>query len=189
MTPGHIAVTEAGKLSAIHIIHVSSILYDKNAEEQERVINELVWKCLLKGEELGVNSISMPAFCIGHFKFPAELVVSTMLDSVQQYLLSHTETRYSEIRFASNEKAIYTLFVSEFEKKWPDSIPVSKTQKKKKNRQLSSSLTMGLSSNHKIERAVEKSRNSPAKLQKSRKTNTEIELKTGIDLEEIKKLI
>ncbi|CAG9315655.1 unnamed protein product [Blepharisma stoltei] len=129
---GDIAVTEAGKLKALYVIHISSPVFNTDLDNQEQVIKDLILKCLRKGEELRVNSISFPPFCLDHFGFPIEMVVPTMIDAVQEYLLTHTDNAYSEIRFVSQLKHVRHWFIDEFEKRWPDCIPVSKKELKKK---------------------------------------------------------
>lgn len=189
LAPGHLAVTSGGKLAAIHIIHLSSPTYQKSLPGQDSSIRELVWNCLVKGQELGINSISLPPFCTGSFGFPLDVVTTVMLDSVQQYLIANKDTKYNLIRFASNEKQVYEEFVSEFERRWPDSIPKSK-KKVKRNRQLASSLTPGL--DRLVEREAERQRQSPKpvknvkKAKKSKKNAQDIELKDGVNMDALR---
>ncbi|CAG9335623.1 unnamed protein product [Blepharisma stoltei] len=192
LAPGHIAVTPGGKLAAIHIIHLSSPSYQRSLPGQDAALRELIWSCLAKGEELGINSIALPAFCIGSFGYPLDLVVPVMLNTVQQYLLSHEDTKYNLIRFTNQDKSIYEVFVSEFERRWPDSIPQSK-KKAKKSRQLASSLTPGM--DRLVEREIERQRVSSPKPQKAKakpskkkndKNEQDIELKDGVNLEALR---
>mmetsp|Transcript_17161 Transcript_17161/g.17068 ORF Transcript_17161/g.17068 Transcript_17161/m.17068 type:complete len:127 (+) Transcript_17161:465-845(+) len=117
-----------------------------------------------------------------------------MLDTVQQYLLSHEGTKYNLVKFTSQDKSVYEVFVSEFEKRWPDSMPQGK-KKAKKTRQLASSLTPGM--DRLVEREIERQRGTSPKMQKSKakparkskkgdKNDQDIELKDGVNMEALR---
>ncbi len=81
---GQVAVTRAGQLPARYVIHAVGPRWGEGNEEEK--LRSAVWNALQKAEELGLQSIALPAISMGIFGFPKELGTRILLETVVDFL-------------------------------------------------------------------------------------------------------
>ena len=80
---GSVAVTSAGKLKAKYVIHAVGPVYgEENGDEK---LASAIRSSLEKAEELGLNSIAMPAISTGIFGYPYDRCASIMFNEILKF--------------------------------------------------------------------------------------------------------
>lgn len=64
---GDVFVSSAGKLKAEHIAHVMGPVWKGGLQEEEKMLEEAVFKCLQQASARSLNSIAIPAISCGTF--------------------------------------------------------------------------------------------------------------------------
>ena len=78
------AYTSAGELPFRYIIHAVGPVWGSGDEHQK--LKDAVQGALRTAEDLGVQSIALPAISTGIFGFPLEPAAKTILSSINEYL-------------------------------------------------------------------------------------------------------
>lgn len=94
---GEAVVTGAGKLAATYVIHAVGPNWTGGQRHEEKLLRQTYWNILLRAEELGVTSLSIPAIGGGTPGVPAGLEAKTALTAVRDFMLK--ERKIKEIRF------------------------------------------------------------------------------------------
>ena len=80
---GSVAVTTAGKLKAKYIIHAVGPIYgDENGDEK---LASAIRSSLEKAEELGLESIALPAISTGIYGYPYDRCASIMFNEIMKF--------------------------------------------------------------------------------------------------------
>ena len=79
---GGVAVTRAGKLKAKYIIHAVGPRYGVEGEDK---LELAIKNSLLKADELGLESIAIPAISTGIYGYPYEICVKVMARVLKNY--------------------------------------------------------------------------------------------------------
>jgi len=80
---GGVAVTSAGKLKAKYVIHTVGPVYGEEIGDEK--LASAIRSSLEKAEELGLNSIAMPAISTGIFGYPYERCASIMFNEILKF--------------------------------------------------------------------------------------------------------
>jgi O-acetyl-ADP-ribose deacetylase (regulator of RNase III) len=107
---GGVAVTSAGKLRAKYVIHAVGPLYGD--PEGDAKLASAVRNSLAKAEELGLESIALPAISTGVFGYPLTRAASIMAETLRNYnyrrlrkvlVVLYTDEAYKEFERVFNE--------------------------------------------------------------------------------------
>jgi len=80
---GSVAVTTAGKLKAKYVIHAVGPIYgDENGDEK---LASAIRSSLEKAEELGAESIALPAISTGIYGYPYDRCASIMFNEIMKF--------------------------------------------------------------------------------------------------------
>ena len=116
MQPGDIVVTGAGNLRTIRLFHVCIPPYDKN--EPEPLVRMLILNLLEKSEEMQINTIAIPCLPKDIFGFTPEQCAFGYFSGIIDYLNSHLQTGFKEIRLICKNKKISGAFKQETNRKF-----------------------------------------------------------------------
>ncbi len=105
---GEVAVTGAGKLYAKYIIHAVGPRWGEG--DEERKLESAVKNSLLKADELGVSSISIPAISTGIFGFPKDKGAEIILKTIKKFIEEHSKTSLKEIRCTNIDEETTKIF-------------------------------------------------------------------------------
>ena len=104
---GESVVTGAGSLPCRYIIHTVGPRWGEGDEEEK--LRMAVFNSLLRAEERGMRSISLPAVSTGVFGFPKERGVEVILLSVKAFL-EERPRGIEKIRFVNKDSFTAELF-------------------------------------------------------------------------------
>lgn len=80
---GSVAVTGAGRLKARYVIHAVGPVYgDRDGDEKLALA---IRNSLEKADELGLNSIAMPAISTGIYGYPLQICAKIMKDELKRF--------------------------------------------------------------------------------------------------------
>ena len=111
---GEIVVTTAGELPAKHILH--AVIMGQDLKPSEESIRTGTRNLLSKADELGIQTIAMPAFGTGVGKFPPRQAAQSMVEQIIDALLDSKTLQ--EVRLILHNKVIFDAFVDEFERRF-----------------------------------------------------------------------
>ncbi len=83
---GEVAVTGAGNLKAKYVIHAVGPVWRGGKENEEELLYRAVYNSLRKAQELGLESISLPAISMGIFGFPIDRGTRILLKAIKDFL-------------------------------------------------------------------------------------------------------
>ena len=109
---GEAAVTGAGKLKAKYIIHAAVMGQDLTTDATK--IRQATKNTLLRGDELGINSIAFPALGTGVGGFPRDECARIMISEVVQH--SASKTVLGKVIFVLYDEPAYQAFKQELAK-------------------------------------------------------------------------
>ncbi len=98
---GQAAVTGAGSLKAMYVIHAVGPIWRGGKSKEEELLFSAVYNALLKAHELNLESVSMPAISMGIFGFPKDKGTRVMLKAVEKFLEDHPHTSIRRIRIVN----------------------------------------------------------------------------------------
>ncbi len=109
---GQVAVTTAGRLPARYVIHAVGPRWGEG--DEDRKLRDAVRNALQKAEDLGLQSIALPAISMGIFGFPRDrgtrILLETVVDFLKQQARSLQEVRLVDL---SRETAGFYLKAAE----------------------------------------------------------------------------
>lgn len=89
---GSAVVTGAGKLPAQFVFHAVGPIYRDGQAGEAAQLESCYRNCLDMAAERSLTSISFPSISTGAYRFPFEAATRIALDTVSQWLTSHTGT-------------------------------------------------------------------------------------------------
>ena len=93
---GESVVTRAGNLAARYVIHAA--VMGQDLQTNTASIRDATWSTLKRAEELGIESVALPAFGTGVGRFPAAESADAMLVAALEFV-QQEETALKEIVF------------------------------------------------------------------------------------------
>jgi len=117
---GNVAVTGPGRMGCEFIIHaVGPICFNKDSmAKKDRELASAVENSLLKAEELGLRSISLPAISSGIFGFPKVRCAEIMFTTTLSFCRNHPDSTLRQIRFTNWDTETVSIFEEEFDKRF-----------------------------------------------------------------------
>ncbi|XP_034043176.1 protein mono-ADP-ribosyltransferase PARP14-like isoform X1 [Thalassophryne amazonica] len=82
---GEVIVTDGCKLRSKQVFHAIAPDWDNGQGSAEKTLSDLVWDCLNKAEDSGLNSITFPAIGTGNLGFPKDLAAAVMFDQISAF--------------------------------------------------------------------------------------------------------
>lgn len=116
---GNVAYTNGGNLLAKYVIHAVGPVYKNGKRNEHQLLRNAVRNSLEKANELGVESISLPAISSGIFGFPKKDCAEIMIDESISYFKENNEkTSLKEIRLTNFDKPTLNYFISAFDSRF-----------------------------------------------------------------------
>jgi putative ATPase len=110
---GGVAVTGPGRLPTRFVIHAVGPVYRSKARSEPE-LREAIWNSLAKADELGLQSISLPAISSGIFGYPKEDCAEVFFEVVPQYIREHKTTNLHVVRLSNFDYPTTAIFRDEF---------------------------------------------------------------------------
>eukprot|EP00079_Xenopus_tropicalis_P011146 XP_002936735.2 PREDICTED: poly [ADP-ribose] polymerase 14-like [Xenopus tropicalis] len=104
-----VVMTGSGNLKSKYIIHCDC---QRNISNIEHIVKEVLLKC----EESGLQSVSMPAIGTGQCKFDVETVAKSMACSISSVVQNSNLSSLSCVRLIALNPYVYSIFSAEFKK-------------------------------------------------------------------------
>ncbi len=112
---GEAAVTSAGNLKARYVIHAVGPVWRGGKSGEDELLFRAVYNALLRGHELGIRSISMPAISTGIFGFPKERAAGIFGKAIRKFLEEHPDTTLELIRICHLSRENGEIFAKHME--------------------------------------------------------------------------
>mmetsp|Transcript_18145 Transcript_18145/g.32495 ORF Transcript_18145/g.32495 Transcript_18145/m.32495 type:complete len:231 (+) Transcript_18145:256-948(+) len=111
---GGVAVTGPGLLPTKCVIHAVGPVY-RSKTRSEPALRNAIWNSLAKADELGYESISLPAISSGIFGYPKEDCAEVFFEVVPQYLRENPHTNLKLVRLSNFDYPTTSIFQYEFD--------------------------------------------------------------------------
>jgi len=111
---GKIIITSAGDLASKHLFH--AVIMGQDLSPTEATIGQGTYNILKMADEMGIQSLAMPAFGTGVGKFPAQQSAQTMVEQLINVLLDSCSIK--DIHIVLHNEGIFKAFVREFERRF-----------------------------------------------------------------------
>ncbi|RKQ63363.1 O-acetyl-ADP-ribose deacetylase (regulator of RNase III) [Thermovibrio guaymasensis] len=108
---GGAVYTTAGNLKAKYVIHAVGPIWGEG--DEERKLRSAVRSALKLADELGLNSIALPAISTGIFGYPKREGVRVIVDEVIRYLEENPSTSLKKIHFTAIDGETAEFFKEE----------------------------------------------------------------------------
>lgn len=115
---GEIVVLGAHELKCKHVIHAVGPTWQGGNQGEPLLLEMCVKACLVKANEMGLKSISLPAISTGIFRFPKPTCAAIMFQCVMDFVKDKKECSLKEIRFTNFDDETVGIFKSEFERRF-----------------------------------------------------------------------
>jgi len=111
---GGVAVTSAGSLKAKYVIHAVGPRWGEGNEDEK--LKNAVLNSLKKAQELGLESISLPAISSGIFGFPKERCAKIMIKTIIDFFEENKESTLKVVNCCNIDDYTNNLFLEEIKK-------------------------------------------------------------------------
>ena len=111
---GEVAITSGGELAINKILH--AVVMGQDLAPTPDTIRQGTKNLLVKADELGIDSLAIPAFGTGMAKIPARDSARVMVEQIIDALLNAQNLK--ELRIVLHNEGIYNAFAEEFSKKF-----------------------------------------------------------------------
>ncbi|XP_063197726.1 protein mono-ADP-ribosyltransferase PARP14-like isoform X2 [Chroicocephalus ridibundus] len=120
---GSVLCTSGCALACKYVFHAIVPSWDGLTGETLKILEGIIYSCLKKTEELGLNSITFPAIGTGGFGYPKTLVSELMFDKVFEFSSSHARKTLQEVHFLLSPKDLDNIqvFTTELERRVAES--------------------------------------------------------------------
>jgi len=119
---GEIVVLGAHELKCKHVIHAVGPTWNGGNQGEPLLLEMCVKACLVKANEMGMKSISLPAISTGIFRFPKPVCAAIMFQCVIDWVSEKNDSNLKEIRFTNFDDETVFIFKSEFEKRFKKNV-------------------------------------------------------------------
>ncbi|XP_052530868.1 protein mono-ADP-ribosyltransferase PARP14 isoform X1 [Tympanuchus pallidicinctus] len=106
---GSVLCTSGCTLACKFVFHAVLSQWDRGSGQALKTLENIVNLCLMKTEELGLNSITFPAIGTGGFRFPKTVVSKLMFDEVFKFSSSHSRKTLQEVHFLLHPDDMYNI--------------------------------------------------------------------------------
>ena len=118
---GQVGVTGAGRLRCRYVIHAVGPIWDSDLSEDKNVnlLLHAVFNTLKKANELGCESVSIPAISSGIFGFPKPLCAKTFFYGITKFVeiaqKTDTELVLKKVRLCNFDEETCVIFRCQFD--------------------------------------------------------------------------
>ena len=122
---GHVALTGAGKLPCLKVIHAVGPQWKNGNSGEEKVLYDCVFNHILTlSIQENFTSVAIPAISAGVFGFPISVSTSVIVGAVKDFLdKSPSPSSLQEVHLIDNRQESGQEFVSAIEKQFKTSQP------------------------------------------------------------------
>ncbi|XP_063285224.1 protein mono-ADP-ribosyltransferase PARP14 isoform X1 [Pelobates fuscus] len=112
---GSVFVTDGGNLSCSNVIHIVAPAWDAKSSSSEKLLLQIINKCLNTSENHKGQSISFPAIGTGALGFPKDKVATLMFDEIIRFSSSNIAQYLQEVHVVlhPSDTGCITAFSSE----------------------------------------------------------------------------
>ena len=110
---GGAIATGAGQLRCTFIIHAVGPTY-RQGQPNDEMLRQTIISVLRQAEELGIESVSIPAISSGIYGFPTHECANIMFTVLGEYLQEHIHTCLRQVRFTNIDKDTVDNFTTRF---------------------------------------------------------------------------
>jgi len=107
---GEVAVTSAGKLKAKYVIHAVGPIWRGGKNSEDSLLFNAVYNSLKKADELGVESIAMPAISTGIYGFPKDRAAKIFGKAISKFIRDFKSTRIKRIKICHIDEKSAEIF-------------------------------------------------------------------------------
>ncbi|KAI8490330.1 positive regulation of interleukin-4-mediated signaling pathway [Branchiostoma belcheri] len=100
---GFVFSTGSANLRCKRVVHCVCCGWDNGKGQSEKLLRDILQKCLQEGQKAGSQSIAFPAIGTGGLGFPHDLVAQVMFEEVMKYSSKNPAGSLKEIRFVIYE--------------------------------------------------------------------------------------
>jgi len=112
------AYTRAGKLNCQYVIHAVGPIMGEGDEDHK--LKDAVEGSLCLAEELGLNTIALPAISTGIFGFPKERAASIFMETIENFCKSHLSSSLNKIMIMLFDDSTLEAFLNAFHNAFPN---------------------------------------------------------------------
>jgi O-acetyl-ADP-ribose deacetylase (regulator of RNase III) len=106
------AYTSAGRLPCKYVIHAVGPYWGQG--DEDRRLAAAVSGSLSRAEELGLESIALPAISTGIFGFPRERAAAIIFGAIRNYFEDHPASKLRLVRLVIIDQATLNIFLTQF---------------------------------------------------------------------------
>ena len=110
-------ITTAGNMPANYIFHAVGPVWGSGNEENK--LANTINGCLVKMDEMALESIAFPAISTGVFRFPKALAASIFYETFKKYFSVHPNSSIRNVILVLFDKPTITAFLSKFTNAFP----------------------------------------------------------------------
>lgn len=112
------AWTSGGRLPAKYVIHAVGPVWGDGGEDQK--LSAAVTGSLRVADELGIQSVAMPAISTGIFGFPKDRAAEIIFKSVNDYFAANSDSTVKLLRVVLFDDVGVKVFLDVWKKMWGD---------------------------------------------------------------------
>lgn len=112
------AWTSGGNLRAKTVIHAVGPVWGEGEEDAK--LAAAIQGSLSVADELGIQTISMPAISTGIFGFPKERAAGIILAAIEDYFSGHPSSRIRQVRIVLFDQLTVDTFLKTWRKRWAE---------------------------------------------------------------------
>lgn len=113
------AITTAGKLSCLFIIHAVGPVWGSGDEDQK--LKDAVTGVMELAITRGFKSIAIPAISTGVYRFPRDRAAGIIFETIEEEVEKRSSVSLEEIRVTILDEATVKVFREVFEERWGSS--------------------------------------------------------------------
>ena len=112
---GEVAVTSGGKLKAKYVIHAVGPIWRGGKNNEDSLLFNAVYNTLKKANELGVESVAMPAISTGIYGFPKDRAAKIFGKAISKFIEDFKDTEIKKIKICHLDERNAKIFSENME--------------------------------------------------------------------------
>ena len=112
---GEVAVTSGGKLKAKYVIHTVGPIWRGGKNNEDSLLFNAVYNTLKKANELGVESVAMPAISTGIYGFPKDRAAKIFGKAISKFIEDFKDTKIKKIKICHIDERNAKIFAENME--------------------------------------------------------------------------
>lgn len=113
VSPGQVAVTEAGQLPCKWLIHAVGPVWRGGNWREDTELWDAMWNCLIWASKLHATSIAIPAIGASFLGFQKERCAYLLVDCISKFVHKHPTSKLREIRIVNHSSDVTDAVVFE----------------------------------------------------------------------------